>query len=154
MLISDILAPSRVACGVKAGSKKRLLELLGELAVRDAPELDNSEVFQSLLSRERLGSTSIGKGVAIPHGRLKHADHAVGAMMRLEQGIDFDGADREPVDLVFALLVPEQSTEEHLQILGMLAELFMDDQLRGRLRSAQSDADLYKLITGGQAAAS
>ncbi len=150
MQISDILAPSRVSCGVKAGSKKRLLELLGELAVKDEPSLDNGEVFQSLLNRERLGSTSIGKGVAIPHGRLKNADHAVGAMVRLEQGIDFDGVDREPVDLVFALLVPEQSTEEHLQILGVLAELFMDDTLRDRLRSAQTDGDLYALIVGGQ----
>jgi PTS system nitrogen regulatory IIA component len=147
MQISDILTPNRIAHDVRLGSKKRVLELLGKLAVQDEPDLNSTEVFESLIARERLGSTGIGEGVAIPHGRLKNSPRAIGALVRLEVGINFDGIDDKPVDLLFAVLVPEECTEEHLQILAKLAETFQDDELRKNLRKAKNSQDIYTLIT-------
>jgi len=103
-------------------------------------------VFESLLARERLGGTGVGYGVAIPHGRLKSSDHTVGAFIKLQNGVDFDSADRQPVDLLFALLVPEKSNEEHLQILAALAKLFSDESLRTQLRDADNIEKIHQLI--------
>jgi PTS system nitrogen regulatory IIA component len=102
------------------------------------------------LSRERLGGTGIGHGVAIPHGRLKHGDRPRAAMIRLKQGVDFDAIDNEPVDLLFALVVPEQSTEEHLKILAMLAAMFQDAGFRQRLRQAGSAEEIMQIIRDWQ----
>ena len=115
--------------------------------ITDAPpELNANEIFDSLLSRERLGSTGVGYGVAIPHARYEGATDAIGAFMRLDQPVDFDAMDREPVDLVFGLLVPEDCTDEHIQILAQLAELFSDPQLRTALRTASGTDEVMNLI--------
>lgn len=147
MQVSDILSRTCVAHKVKARSKKAILETLANLIASEAPELTSAEVFNSLIARERLGSTGLGRGVAIPHGRINHGWHPYGAFVLTEEGIDFDAIDNQPVDLFFSLLVPEQATEEHLQILAQLAEMFSDEEFLGRLRASRSPGDLFKLLT-------
>lgn len=147
MPVVDLISPDKVAHGVKASSKKRALEILSRLlASSSAPGLVDTEIFESLIMRERLGSTGIGHGVAIPHGRLKGVKDALGAFVQLEKGVDFDVIDNQPVDLMFALLVPVESTDEHLQLLAQLAEMFSDESLRQRLREAGSPEEVYGLL--------
>lgn len=150
MNIADILTADRVVSGAHISSKKRALEMLSEmLVVADTPAVQ-AEIFESLLARERLGSTGFGKGVAIPHGRVKSAQQAVGAFLRLEEAIDYDAIDGQPVDLIFAMIVPEESTEEHLRVLSALAELFGDDQFCADVRSAPDRDRIYALLTRQQ----
>ncbi len=146
MELAELLTPSRVSTGLPAASKKRALEKLSGLMAADDPGLTQTEIFDSLLSRERLGSTGLGHGVAIPHGRLKNSQRVVGAFVRLADAVDYDAVDHEPVDLMFALLVPEESTEEHLQLLSQLARMFSDPELLEKLRSAGDSDSLYRLI--------
>ncbi|UCE90341.1 MAG: PTS IIA-like nitrogen regulatory protein PtsN [Pseudomonadota bacterium] len=152
MQIVDLITPERIACGVEAGSKKRALEMLSELIARDQETVNTTDVFDSLLARERLGGTGVGHGVALPHGRLRSSDLTIGAFVQLRQGIDFGAADNEPVDLLFALLVPEQSTDEHLQALALLAAMFSNDGFRDKLRGADTPEDLYNLLKNWQPA--
>lgn len=147
MKISDILDPERVMCGVGVGSKKRGLELLSRMIVSGQPSLNETEVFDSLVARERLGSTGVGQGVALPHGRMKNCTAVIGAFIQLKEGIDFDAIDGQPVDLLFALVVPEEATEEHLQTLAKLAEMFNSQELRQQLHTADSSAGLFDLLT-------
>jgi PTS system nitrogen regulatory IIA component len=143
----SVLSVSRIAVGMPASSKKRLLENMADLLVRDGdPEMEN-KVLQVLIERERLGSTGIGKGVALPHGRMEGLDRAVGAFATLENPIDFDAIDHEPVGLVFALLVPAEATQTHLRLLARLAGMFNDPRLREKLRSASSAEEMYTHIT-------
>jgi PTS system nitrogen regulatory IIA component len=152
MHLRDILTLERTATDVIAGSKKRALEFLGGLVATDEPDLDSTEVFESLIARERLGSTGIGHGIAIPHGRLKNSDHVIGALAHLQESIDFDAIDDKPVDLLFALLVPENATEEHLEVLARLAQLFSDEEARQRLREAPDATALLQTILSYEAA--
>jgi PTS system nitrogen regulatory IIA component len=148
MNISDIISPDRVVCDIDASSKKRALEQLSDMIATDSsPSLLPKDVVDSLIARERLGSTGIGYGVAIPHGRVKNADHAIAAFARLHEGIDFDAADNQTVDLLFALLVPEDSTTEHLQLLAQLAEMFSDESFRTQLRTTKDRQDIYTLLS-------
>lgn len=147
MLPPQFLVGSRIASNVDIGSKKRLLELLGELLARGETGLDAGSVFERLLERERLGSTGLGHGIALPHARMKEVKEAVGAFVRLRQGIDFDAVDEEPVDLAFALLVPEAATETHLQLLATLAMMLGDADVRGRLREAATPEALLAILT-------
>lgn len=146
MQFTDLITPERVACNVDASSKKRALEELSELISKNQDRVTSSNVFDSLLARERLGGTGVGYGVAIPHGRLKNSAHTIGAFIKLNSGVDFDAADNQPVDLLFALLVPEDSTEEHLQILALLAAMFNDDAFREKLRNTSNPEELHKLM--------
>jgi PTS system nitrogen regulatory IIA component len=109
-------------------------------------------VFDALIGRERLGSTGLGHGVAIPHGRLEGNDRTRAAFLQLRDGVDFDSNDRQPVDLLFAMVVPEDSTEEHLKVLARLAEMFSDADFDRRLREAGSAEDLHRLIVDWEAA--
>lgn len=152
MKIADLVTPERIVCGAKVASRKRVLELLSSLVVSNQPQLAEQDVVESLLARERLGGTGLGRGLALPHGRLKNLDRAVGAFVKLDNGIDFDAHDQQPVDLLFALLVPEQSTDEHLQILAALAQMFSDARLREQLREADSSQNLFDLLTQWQPA--
>ncbi len=145
MKLTDFLTPARIADGVHAGSKKRALEMLSELLTHGT-DLASGEAYESLLARERLGGTGLGYGVAIPHGRLQHAGHMLGAFLHLPKAVDYDAPDKQPVDLLFALLVPEQSSEEHLQALALLAEMLRDKMLREELRQAKSSTELYDLL--------
>ncbi|HHH38829.1 MAG TPA: PTS sugar transporter subunit IIA, partial [Sedimenticola sp.] len=132
----------RVSAHHPAGSKKRLLEAAGALLAGAVEGLEPGQVFERLLERERLGSTGMGQGIALPHARMAGVERAVGTLIQLDKGIDFDAIDGQPVDLVFALLVPEQATGEHLDILAGLARLFSDPAFASRLREAEDAAGL------------
>jgi nitrogen PTS system EIIA component len=146
MNIEDILSPERITARADVTSKKSVLELLAELIAQDTPSITQAEIFDSLCARERLGSTGLGHGVAIPHGRLKGSRDTLGAFVQLQKGVDYDAVDQQPVDLLFALLVPEESTNEHLQVLAQLAEMFSDSERLRKLRRAYSAEALYKLL--------
>jgi len=145
MQIIDIIDPARIVAGSQVSSKKRALELLSELLASSDTALGQSEAFSALLAREKLGSTGLGHGVALPHGRLGSCSRPVAALLVLEAPIDFDAIDGQPVDILFAMLVPEAATEEHLQLLAQLAELFGDAANCIRLRGSDRDGILQLL---------
>lgn len=144
MQIESLISPGRTLCGVEGGSKKRALELLANSIAQDIPEIDADELFRRLIGRERLGSTGIGHGVAIPHCRIDRCEAAVGALITLADPIDFDAIDSQPVDILFAMLVPEDAHDEHLQTLATLAGALNNPDYRQRLRKATSDEELYQ----------
>ena len=146
MNIADIVAPERVRLAEDVQSKKRALEQLAEILTQGTPYLTASEIFTGLISREKLGSTGIGDGVAIPHARMRGADECIGAFMRLPQPVDFESNDEQPVDLIFGLIVPEKSTEMHLNMLRTLAETFSEKQALAELRDAADDAALHRAL--------
>jgi PTS system nitrogen regulatory IIA component len=148
MKLSDILSADRVASGVAVTSKKKALEELSGLLSKGAATLTGSEVFNSLMSREKLGSTGLGHGVAIPHGRVSGVDVSVGAFVRLKQGVDYDAHDGNSVDLLFGLLVPQTATEAHLKHLAAIAEMFSDETFCAKLRATNDDKALYALLSG------
>ena len=145
-LVAKLLPPSNVMLDLAASSKKRLFEQVG-LLFENRHGIAKSVVFESLLARERLGSTGLGQGVAIPHGRIKGLKEALGAFIRLAQPVPFDAPDGNPVTLVFVLLVPEKATEKHLQILSELAQMFSDKALREAMIRAPDAGALHELIT-------
>ena len=147
MKLSDILSLERIEVQAGAASKKRALELLSSKLAEGQKGLSSTQIFDSLLARERLSSTGLGKGIALPHGRIGGIDQALCAFVQLREGIDFDSVDQQPVDLLCGLLVPEESTEEHLQILSALAEMLRDETFCKRLREASSREELYRLLT-------
>ncbi|MBL8529611.1 MAG: PTS sugar transporter subunit IIA [Burkholderiales bacterium] len=144
-LLSRLLPVSNVELDLDVTSKKRVFEQAG-LAFENNQQIPSSEVFDSLFAREKLGSTGLGQGVAIPHGRIKGIRDAVGAFLRLTTPIPFDAPDGKPVNLVFVLLVPERATDLHLQILSELAQLFSDRAMREDLLMAKSAQDAHRLI--------
>jgi PTS system nitrogen regulatory IIA component len=148
-LVGKLLDPSHVLVDLQASSKKRLFEQAG-LLFENHDGIARSLVFDSLFARERLGSTGLGQGVAIPHGRIKGLKEALGAFVRLAQPIPFDAPDAAPVTLAFVLLVPEKATEKHLQILSELAQMFSDKALREAMTQAADAAALHELITAWQ----
>lgn len=148
MKITDLLTIERIQIDTDVGSKKRALEVLSEILV--AGDVPASAIFNKLIGRERLGSTGLGHGVALPHARIEQSSEARGALIKLSQGIDFDAFDRQPVDLLFALIVPAHFTDEHLQILASLAELFSDQDLCRDLRQADSAEAIYRRLQSWQ----
>ena len=136
-LISQLLTPENIVLDLDASSKKRVFEHAG-LLFENHQGIASSAVFDSLFAREKLGSTGLGRGIAIPHGRIKDLQQASGAFLRLATPVPFDSPDGEPVSLLFVLLVPEQATEQHLQILSELAERFSEPACRDALRTADS----------------
>ncbi|MEH6651478.1 MAG: PTS IIA-like nitrogen regulatory protein PtsN [Motiliproteus sp.] len=144
MLIHGTLVRERCFFGVPGNSKKRVLERLSELICEQVPSLDAEEVFSGLVGRERLGSTGIGEGIAIPHCRLESCTETTGALIRLQEPIDFDAIDSQPVDLLYVLLVPTEATEAHLQTLAALAEMFSKAEVRNLFRDTESAEQLYK----------
>lgn len=147
MLISDLLSPERIRCDVHSSSKKRLLEIISRELARNSDDLRQREVFESLCARERLGSTGLGKGVAIPHGRVKGSQDVQASFIRLKKPLPFDAIDGEPVDLLFAIAVPENCNEDHLKLLAQVAELFSDPDLLMQLRAAEGPGKLLKLLS-------
>jgi PTS system nitrogen regulatory IIA component len=148
-LIAKLLPAANVATDLQVSSKKRLFEQAG-LLFENQHGLGRSVVFDSLFAREKLGSTGLGQGVAIPHGRIKGLKEALCAFLRLSQPVPFDAPDGQPVSLVFVLLVPEQATEKHLQILSELAQIFSDKAQREAMAQAPDAASLHHLITAWQ----
>lgn len=149
----DLLSPSRVKAGVHISSKKRLLETAAELLAQDQTRELERALFDNLCARERMGSTALGHGVAIPHGRCAELNAAVGAFIRLAEPVDFAAADGKPVDLVFALAVPQHFTHQHLLLLAEIADMFGDEAFRERLRNAADGGALYRLLSDWRPAA-
>ena len=143
MNLKDLVSPDSVICNADVVSKKRALELLADLLARQTEADKSFEIFQLLTEREKLGSTSLGHGIALPHARTDLCKQAIGVFIRTKNGIDFDSPDRQPTDLLFALMVPEHYTDEHLNILAGLAGMFNDENFCQSLRTADNDTELH-----------
>ena len=148
MNISDILSPECIYPNMDCHSKKDALDTLAKSIADSDNSISQTEVFECLIARERLGSTGLGNGIAIPHGRLKNGKKTLAAFIQLESAVEYDAVDNAPVDLLFALIVPEDSTEEHLQTLAKLAEMFSDTSTLKKLRQSDSATDMYTILTG------
>ncbi|HEY8253996.1 MAG TPA: PTS IIA-like nitrogen regulatory protein PtsN [Rhizomicrobium sp.] len=146
MNIADLLAPDAVLPALKAQSKKQLLQ---ELAARahGLTRLSERRIFETLVERERLGTTGVGAGIAIPHGRMTEAKAITGIFVRLEHAIDYEAVDSQPVDLVFMLLAPENAGADHLKALARVSRLLRDKSVCEKLRTAKSPEALYAILT-------
>ena len=144
-LIGEILPLSHIVLDLEVGSKKRLFEEAGLLLEHEA-ELPHGDVFDCLFAREKLGSTGLGQGVAFPHGRHPRMKKATGAFIRSKEPVAFDAPDGKPVSLIFTLLVPENATGEHLEVLSKLAGRFSQKAVREALMSATSAEEVRKLL--------
>ena len=143
--IARLTPPTNVVTNLSVTSKKRLFEQAG-LLFENNHGIERSKVFDSLFARERLGSTGLGEGVAIPHGRIKGLKEALAAVVRLAEPIPFDAPDDQPVRLLVFLLVPEHATEEHLEILSELAELLSDRSIRESLLTCEDPAQVHRIL--------
>lgn len=144
-LISQLLPPTNVIVDLDVASKKRVFEQAG-LLFENTKQIARSQVFESLFAREKLGSTGLGQGVAIPHGRIKGLREAVAALVTLKEPIPFDAPDGQPVNIACILLVPEKATDQHLQILSELAQMFSDKQFRDNLLRHKDSAAIHQMI--------
>lgn len=143
--LADTLPLSHIILDAEISSKKRLFECVAQLFAEQSG-LPQAEVFDCLFARERLGSTALGQGVAMPHGRHAGLSAATGAFVRLKEPIEFDAPDNKPVSLVFVLLVPEAATSEHLELLSQLAGLFNEKSVRDALQSCQTPEEARALL--------
>lgn len=149
--IAKLLPPESVVIDLDASSKKRVFEQAG-LLFENNQGIGRSQVYDALFAREKLGSTGLGQGIAIPHGRIKGLKEAKGAFLRLAAPVQFDAPDGKPVDLLFVLLVPEAATEHHLQLLSELAQMFSDRAFREQLSAAADAAAIHALFAQWQSA--
>ncbi len=147
MDIKSFLFPERTQCRLSVTSKKRAIEEVSRRIAATNRLLDADEVYSQLIAREKLGTTALGHGIAIPHCRLDSCDEIIGAMFTLEEGVDFDAFDQEPVKVLFVLLVPTQEVDEHLQVLATLAARFDQAAYRNGLFEAQTDDALFEAAT-------
>ncbi|WP_297481560.1 PTS IIA-like nitrogen regulatory protein PtsN [uncultured Photobacterium sp.] len=145
MQLSNVLSLDCTKSAVPCSSKKRALELISEIA---ATHLDQNPqpLFECMLNREKLGTTGIGNGIAIPHGRISNSDHAIAVLIQCQEPIDFDAIDGQPIDLLFALLVPEEQCKEHLSTLASMAEKLGNKKICKQLRNATTDQELYNIL--------
>jgi PTS system nitrogen regulatory IIA component len=146
MTLDSIIDPELIFCRLDAVSKKRLFEHFSEQAHKVDRDLDNSIVFEGLFTRERLGSTALGKGIAIPHCRIEGSSNAHGALVTLKTPIDFDASDGEPVDLLIFLVVSGDATQEHLNMLATISKALSDEDFCRRIRQCSSDNELADLL--------
>lgn len=145
MLIESILTKSRTKAKLTCGSKKRVLESLANLFSEESGDINARELFQSLINRERLGSTGIGQGIAIPHCRFDTGGETFGACLTLEEPIDFDAVDNEPVDLIFAILVPQEAHKNHLEALASIAEMLQKPGFVAKMRATDNHDKLFQI---------
>ena len=147
MLIAALLVNAdNISFHDEATSKKRVIENLSRMLGANTSAASAEKIFQVLLERERLGSTGLGKGVAIPHARVPDLTHTVAAMLTLETPVEFEAADGKPIDIAFGLLVPEDDTEHHLQHLSRLVTLFRDEEICSRIRQASNAEAIFELL--------
>lgn len=146
MGLSDLVEVSAIMPTLKANSKKQLLQLLSEKAA-SITGLPERVIFDTILQRERLGSTGVGNGIAIPHGKLAGVSAIVGVFARLEQPVDFDALDDRPVDLVFLLLAPEGAGADHLKALSKIARVLRDGDTVQKIRNTRDAAAIYALLS-------
>jgi nitrogen PTS system EIIA component len=150
MALADLIAQNAVLPALKANSKKQLLQEMSAKAAA-LTGLPEREIFDVILQRERLGSTGVGNGIAIPHGKMPHLDHIVGVFARLEQPVNFEALDDEPVDLVVLLLAPEGAGADHLKALSRIARVMRDGDLVEKMRATDDAASLYAFLSDSQA---
>ncbi|MGE7993090.1 PTS IIA-like nitrogen regulatory protein PtsN [Pseudomonas sp. NPDC089554] len=149
--LETILTPGRSLVNVPGvTSKKKALEIVAKAIIKEVPELDEQDVFEKLIAREKLGSTGFGNGIAIPHCRLEGCNSPVSALLHLDAAIDYDAIDGAPVDLLFVLLVPEAATDAHLELLRQIASMLDRKEVRDRLRAADSSEALYQVVLDAQ----
>jgi PTS system nitrogen regulatory IIA component len=147
MNLNSILSPELTFCNVQGISKKRLLETSAALIASKVPDVSATQIYDALIAREQLGSTGLGDGIAIPHCRIPRCQKTIGCLVSLAEPVDFDAIDNKPVDLLFFLLVPENTLAGHLDTLRMLAENFSKPEFCQRLRAASTDAELFTAAT-------
>lgn len=145
MQLREILSLDCTKSAVQCTSKKRALEMISELVAQHTGQ-SSTELFECMLSREKMGSTGIGNGIAIPHARMHSSDKAIAVLLQCESPVEFDSIDNRPVDLLFALLVPDEQCKEHLKTLSSMAERLNNKQVLKQLRNAQSDQELYDIM--------
>lgn len=150
MKITDILSPESTFSNLALSSKKKVLEKVSQV-MAEAINGQVQEIYESLLSREKLGSTALGNGVAIPHGRFSQGDESVAVLILLEEPIDYDSPDNQPVDIIFAIMVPEDAKTEHLKYLAQIANLLSESSLVSQIRHSHCDQALYEIIEKGLA---
>ncbi|MDN4502013.1 PTS IIA-like nitrogen regulatory protein PtsN [Alteromonadaceae bacterium BrNp21-10] len=146
MEIKNILTPGCTLCAAPDTSKKRILETISQIAHHSQPQLAEDIILESLMSREKLGSTGIGNGIALPHGRLANLNEVVAVLICCEKPLDFDAIDSKPVDIFFAILVPEDQAQGHLQTLATIASKLSDKDVLKRMRQSTTNNDLYEAI--------
>ncbi|GGG35877.1 PTS IIA-like nitrogen regulatory protein PtsN [Chelatococcus composti] len=151
MALTDLLSPEAVLPALKVNGKKQALQELSAHAAR-LTGLDERDIFETLLQRERLGSTGIGDGIAIPHGKPAKIDRLFGLFARLERPIDFEALDGQPVDLIFLLLAPESAGADHLKALARVARILREPDVLERIRATRDPAALFAILTQAQAA--
>ena len=149
MTISALLSPDRIFINTDISSKKRLLQFIAN-TVATQFNLPQPAIYSNLLDRERLGSTGLGKGFAIPHARLVDLDSTIGCFIRLDQPVNFEAPDNQPVDLVFTIIIPENATDEHLQILSSLAKIFSQTEVCEAIRKAESGDEVARIIDSAE----
>ncbi|WP_019529749.1 PTS sugar transporter subunit IIA [Dasania marina] len=145
MSLSSILTLERTLCGAEGRSKKRVLETTCQFICQDIVSLDSEDLCDKITAREQLGSTGLGHGIAIPHCRIDNCSSITGALIKLEQPVDFDAIDGEPVDILFVLIVPNEAQDEHLAVLATLAKLFSTAEFCQQLRNAKTSQELFDI---------
>ena len=150
MTLQDILTLDCTERAVPASSKKRILEQICLLAAEKMGNCSASDLLESILNREKMGSTGIGNGIAIPHGRLSNTNKAMAVLLTTEQAIDFDAIDNKAVDIFICLFVPQDSTQEHLNTLQSIAQLFSDRKTAKQVRKCTNNLQLFNLIQQNQ----
>jgi PTS system nitrogen regulatory IIA component len=146
MEIKDILHPDCTLCAVQGSSKKRILELISQIANQYLMDIDQATILASLTNREKMGSTGIGNGIALPHGRLRDLEKVMAIVVTSEKPIEYEAIDNAPVDIFFAILVPEDKASEHLGTLSAIATKLTNKDTLNKLRNANSDQALYEAI--------
>jgi PTS system nitrogen regulatory IIA component len=149
MTISPLLSPQRIFLDTEISSKKKLLELIANI-VADQTQLAEPLIYSNLLNRERLGSTGLGHGFAVPHARLENLDKTIGCLFRLKEPVNFEAPDNQPVDLVFTIIIPQEATEEHLLILSSLARIFSQTDVCEAIRGATSRDEIAQIIKSAE----
>ena len=146
MDLSDLVTQKSIMPSVKVASKKQLLQVLSEKAA-EITGLSERDIFDTIMQREKLGSTGVGNGIAIPHGKLKNVAHITGIFARLESPVDFEALDDEPVDLVFMLLAPETAGADHLKALSRIARILREPDMVSKLRQTKDASALFAFLT-------
>ena len=149
MTISALLSPQRIFLDTEISSKKKLLELIANI-VADQTQLAEPLIYSNLLNRERLGSTGLGHGFAVPHARVENLDKTIGCLFRLKEPVNFEAPDNQPVDLVFTIIIPQEATEEHLMILSSLARIFSQTDVCEAIRGATSRDEIAQIIKSAE----
>jgi nitrogen PTS system EIIA component len=150
-MISDtILKAESVICNASARSKKHSLEIVSELLANASPGMPHDEIFAKLVERERLGSTGLGQGVAFPHCRFAGIEEVHAALVKLAEPVDFESPDDEPVDLIFAVMVPEQITDSHRDEIAKISETLKDERVQAQLRGAATERELHEAFLSAQ----